>query len=308
MLRRGLVDLRDCNLYTKRVLVTSPPQYAGKLGSLLLEMGAHTLCAPTIDIGPLRRPEAIERLDHHIHRLVGEDDGCGDGSEKQRTTYSHVLFSSKNGIRATLARIDLVLPEGVNRLRRRQEEGTIVCYALGADADYATEVWGLHCERPTEASTQGLVREMTRRGEAKGARALVPVPWVGGGLVEPMVVPKFLAALENAGVVSTRVDVYETTARPAATSPAGDLLRRGLVDAVVFSSTAESQGLASACGGKEQLVACIDRFGITLAAHGPYTATGCSEYLGRSVTVVGKEFSSFHGVVKSLEDHYGSKN
>ena len=47
-----------------------------------------------------------------------------------------------------------------------------------------------------QASTQGLVRELQRQGRAEGARVLCPVPLVTGGLVEPPVVPRFLAALE----------------------------------------------------------------------------------------------------------------
>ncbi len=47
-----------------------------------------------------------------------------------------------------------------------------------------------------QASTQGLVAELQRRGEAEGARVLCPVPLVSGGLTEPPVVPRFLASLQ----------------------------------------------------------------------------------------------------------------
>ena len=47
-----------------------------------------------------------------------------------------------------------------------------------------------------QASTQGLVRALQRRGEAQGARVLCPVPLVTGGLTEPQVIPRFLASLQ----------------------------------------------------------------------------------------------------------------
>ncbi len=47
-----------------------------------------------------------------------------------------------------------------------------------------------------QASTQGLVAELQRRGEAEGAAVLCPVPRVAGGLTEPPIVPRFLAALQ----------------------------------------------------------------------------------------------------------------
>lgn len=46
-----------------------------------------------------------------------------------------------------------------------------------------------------QPSTQGLARELAERGEAAGRRVLCPVPHVLPPLVEPEVVPKFLAAL-----------------------------------------------------------------------------------------------------------------
>lgn len=39
------------------------------------------------------------------------------------------------------------------------------------------------CHLPAQASTQGLVKELEARGEARGARVLCPVPHVTGGLV-----------------------------------------------------------------------------------------------------------------------------
>lgn len=63
-----------------------------------------------------------------------------------------------------------------------------------------------------------------------------------GGLVEPPVVPRFIAALEAAGAAATRVPAYLTTLGlpgPQYCSVEAQLLQQGHIDAVAFSSTAE---------------------------------------------------------------------
>ena len=122
------------------------------------------------------------------------------------------------------------------------------------------------------------------------------------------------------------------------------LLSAGEIDAIIFSSTAEAQGLAMAAGGVEALLGMMARGNearrekrrrrrkgalrggsgsgngglggpdgdggddgdIVLAAHGPYTAAGASEVLGGGVriTVVPEDFSSFAGVVGALEEEF----
>ena len=112
------------------------------------------------------------------------------------------------------------------------------------------------------------------------------------------------------------------------------LLSAGEIDAVVFSSTAEAQGLAMAAGGVEALLGMMARGNearrekrkrgladgsgnsdkglgdldddddIVLAAHGPYTAAGASAVLGVPVPVVPEDFSSFAGVVGALEEEF----
>lgn len=55
--------------------------------------------------------------------------------------------------------------------------------ALGADGDVLQREFGLTLDvSPLEASTQGLVAELERRGGAKGARVLAPVPLVTGAI------------------------------------------------------------------------------------------------------------------------------
>ncbi|CAD7698649.1 unnamed protein product [Ostreobium quekettii] len=163
-----------------------------------------------------------------------------DGYLAELETFSHIAFTSKNGIRAVLQRLSVMhggIEQAVHVIRT---SGTRLC-ALGVDGDELRAAgMEVHVE-PEEASTLGLVRELVDRSEAKGSRILCPVPCVQGGLKEPQVVPRFLKALEDAGASPVRVDAYVTQAGcdPSDCSHEGELLRKGAIDAIAFSSTAE---------------------------------------------------------------------
>jgi uroporphyrinogen-III synthase len=62
----------------------------------------------------------------------------------------------------------------------------------------------------------------------------------------------------------------------------------------------QAQGLCQLLGGRDALVSAVQRHGTVLAAHGPYTAAGAGDVLGLPVTVVSKNFSTFHGLVQAL--------
>jgi uroporphyrinogen-III synthase len=66
-----------------------------------------------------------------------------------------------------------------------------------------------------------------------------------GGLTEPIIVPRFLEALKDAGAYPTRVPAYLTTlgARKADVVKEMEMLMRGAVSAIVLTSTAEVRGL-----------------------------------------------------------------
>lgn len=190
-----------------------------------------------------------------------------------------MLFSSRNGIEATLSQAVALAGSQKEAAALLSASGAKM-YALGADAAVVHQ-WGLACEMPAEASTQGLARHLAETGEAQGSRALCPVPLVCGGLEEPDVVPKFMRALSERGVDAERVNAYLT--RPGLSheqcSHERELFLSGLVDSVIFSSTAEAQGLAR-CLGVDVIERAVQGGSTVLAAHGPYTAKGVERTLG----------------------------
>lgn len=71
--------------------------------------------------------------------------------------------------------------------------------------------------------------------------------------------PRFLAALETAGAEAHRVPAYVTRQGVSAEdiAPEAALMRGGCVDAMIFTSTAEAQGLVAALGGADVLQALV---------------------------------------------------
>lgn len=126
---------------------------------------------------------AITRLRDEQHRQK-----LGEALEDRLPSFSHLLFTSKNGILAVLGHLEQRLGSQEAAISALAASGAEI-YALGRDADLLRSL-GINALRPDEASTSGLVSHLARRGALAGSRCLCPVPLVTGGLVEPPVVPK----------------------------------------------------------------------------------------------------------------------
>ncbi len=92
--------------------------------------------------------------------------------------------------------------------------------------------------------------------------------------------PRFLAALADAGVVPVRAEAYLTTlgAPPEACAAEVALMAAGHVHAVAISSTAEVQGMLLQVGGVEAFKAIVTKHQVLLAAHGPYSESSIFSY------------------------------
>eukprot|EP00667_Euglena_gracilis_P016693 EG_transcript_17485 len=297
----------------RRVLITAPRSYAAALAARLVAAGARPLHIPgVVTCRLLAGSSEAQQLDNALHRLL-------------QGRYTHVAFTSRAGIEAILERLaalgpDLspeprpattaadrpaVLAAGAARLA-----GTNVrVWALGADAQ-ALRVAGVpEVQTPAVPSTDGLVSALAQTTLPPNAAVLCPVPHVAPPLVEPPVVPQFLAALADLGANPDRVPAYETAPGTAvgAAAPELELLGSGAVAAAIFTSAAEAQGLARAAGGVPELVAALRRGNVVLAAHGPTTARGVESVLGLdpgAISVVPKDSASFAGVVEALQEAF----
>lgn len=276
----------------RRVAFTTPQTggggaYGGRLGALLRQRGAHPVPVPTIAV----QPHDPDRLRPFL--LPGALD-----------PFAALAFTSRSGISA-FAR---ALPSSHHPLSDASFALPFTVAALGSDADlldraFLSRLCGddigtrVSVLVPDVATPAGLVEAL---GRGSGHRVLCPVPDVVG-LREPPVVPNFLAGLEAAGWVPVRAPAYTTRwAGPGCAEALVDP-DAAAPDALVFTSTAEVEGLLKgldAAGWSwERLTARWP--GMVVAAHGPVTADGARR-LGVQVDVVSARFSSFHGVLDAL--------
>jgi uroporphyrinogen-III synthase len=280
----------------RRVAFTTPQTggagYGDRLGALLRQRGARPVPVPTIAV----QPHEPDRLRPFL--LPGALD-----------PFAALAFTSRSGISA-FAR---ALPPSSSYSHHRPLSDAsasalpFTVAALGSDADLldraflsrlcsdpGTRVAVLVPGVPTPA---GLVEAL---GPGSGRRVLCPVPDVVG-LREPPVVPDFLAGLEAAGWVAVRAPAYTTCWAGPGCAEALVGPDAAAFDAIVFTSTAEVEGLLKGLDAAGWTCARLRARwpGMVVAAHGPVTAAGARS-LGVEVDVVSARFSSFHGVVDAL--------
>eukprot|EP01047_Picozoa_sp_COSAG01_P073769 COSAG01_NODE_12123_length_1797_cov_26.290342_1_plen_299_part_00 len=252
----SLVAESSLPLSGRRIVVTAPRNYAGRLIEQLLKLGARPLWMPMITTGPL---VDNSELDGALRLLAADA-----SSNRASRAYAYVAFTSRNGIDAFINRARALGLAGDLRALLR---GCTVC-ALGKDAQ-ALEAAGVDVGLlPSVSSPAGIVRELKERPHVRGARILVPVPVVSG-VREPNVVPNFIASLEALEMDVHRVPAYATAAVLAGNDVEEELLLAGKVDAIAFSSTAEATALAKRLG-KTNLATLASRTAV--CCFGPVTA------------------------------------
>ena len=255
-------------LYGKRILITAPRNYAARLTRQIILKGGLPILMPSIETCSLIDPTALDPV------------------LRQLDDFDWLAFTSRNGIDAFLQRLEF-LGLSLSTLQRCQ-----VC-AIGQDAERLTTL-GLTVDlAPTEPSPMGIVAELAQCPDIQGKRILVPAPEVVG-LPEPDVIPKFISALKRLGMQVTRTSAYITRCLDKANYPVElDLIRRGKIDVIAFSSTGEVEGFLKMVNTKDDYAQC------QIACFGPYTAAN-AEKLGLSVAIVADDYSSFAGFAEAI--------
>uniref|UniRef100_A0ACD5Y0H3 Uncharacterized protein n=1 Tax=Avena sativa TaxID=4498 RepID=A0ACD5Y0H3_AVESA len=269
--------------------------YGGRLDALLRQRGAHPLPVPTIAI----RAHEPDRLRPFL--LPGALD-----------PFAALAFTSRSGI-AAFSRALPSSPSANLPLSDAASALPFTVAALGSDADLLDYAFLARLSRdagrvavlvPDVPTPAGLVAAL---GRGSGRLVLCPVPAVDG-LREPPVVPNFLAALEAAGWVAVRAPAYTTCWAGPGCAEVLVAPDAAVPDAIVFTSSAEVEGLLKGLDAAGWSWARIrTRWpDMVVAAHGPVTAEGVRR-LGIEVDVVSSRFSSFHGVLDALAATFGSQ-
>ncbi|MDY6936201.1 MAG: uroporphyrinogen-III synthase [Cyanobacteriota bacterium] len=255
-------------LWGKRILITAPRNYASRLSQEIVEWGGLPILMPTIETCRLENSTALDRALQQLDR------------------FDWITFTSRNGIDATIERLQQLgrSPSVLKTCR--------LC-AIGRDAHRLEQLGISATIVPTEPSPQGIAIELSRIDDIASQNILVPVPEVVG-IPEPDIVPKFIAALESFSTNVTRVAAYTTRkVLPQGSKIELDLLRRGCIDAIAFSSSAEIESFARTIDAPQ------DFAGSAIACFGPYTAAS-AKALGMDVAIVAKDYSSFAGFARSI--------
>jgi uroporphyrinogen-III synthase len=280
------------SLVGRRVAFTTPQTggggtYGGRLGALLRQRGVHPVPVPTITV----RPHDPDRLRPFL--LPGALD-----------PFAAVAFTSRSGI-STFADA-LPASSSHHPLSDAASALPFTVAALGSDADLLDEAFlsrlcgdaGRVAVVVPDVPTPAAIVEAL--GPGSGRRVLCPVPDVVG-LREPPVVPDFLAGLKAAGWVAVRAPAYATCWAGPGCAEALVAADAAAFDALVFTSTAEVEGLLKGldAAGWSWMGLRARWSGMVVAAHGPVTADGARR-LGVEVDAVSARFSSFRGVLDAL--------
>lgn len=261
-----LVSSEQQALFGRRILITAPRNYALRFAQAVLRQGGLPILMPTIETDLL--PDYTEL----------------DAALRQHQHLDWIGFTSRNGIESVLHRCD-ALGLALKDLNH--------CHlaAIGRDAERLREV-GLRVSLlPSEPSPRGIVAELAQRPASRGQRILVPAPAVEG-LEEPDVIPNFVAGLEEITMIPVRVPAYRTRVLEAQRYQLElDLIRRGVVDAIAFSSAGEVAGFLSMIEPPTD--------GPAICCFGPYTAANARR-MGLEPSVVASDFSSFDGFVAAI--------
>lgn len=256
----------------KRIVITAPRPYAGRLATALILQGGLPIIMPSIETCAL---DPAPDLDHALQHL-------GD--------FSWIAFTSRTGIQALILRLQqLDIP--LFLLNQCQ-----IC-AIGQDAEQLQKL-GVRVDLiPAESSPAGIVAALAQIPEIETQRILVPIPQVEG-MPEPDIVPEFIADLKELGLTVVSVPAY-VTRRLDATDYVVELeqIRQGQVNAIAFSSTAEISALLQMIDADTIAKNCL------IACFGPYTA-GNAKDLGLSVDIVSQDFSSFTGFAEAIAQFF----
>ncbi|WP_290882067.1 uroporphyrinogen-III synthase [Fischerella sp.] len=259
-------------LYSKRIIVTAPRNYAVRLSQQLIQQGALPLLMPTIETCLL---DDFAELDTALAKI---------------DAFDWIAFTSRNGIDAFFQRLEYL---GLDPWLLKN-----CCFsAIGKDAEQLA-AFGVKVDLiPQQPSPEGIIAELAKIPDIREKTILVPVPEVVG-VPEPDIIPNFVASLEKLGMSVTRVPTYMTRRLDKCFYEVElRLIRQGNIDVIAFSSTAEVAGFLQMVSSKEDYEQCA------IACFGPYTATNAKK-LGLNVSIVAKDYSSFAGFAEAIASFF----
>jgi len=234
-------------LFGRRIVITRPRAQAAEFAESLEAWGAEVVSFPTIETTP---PPSWAPLDHAIERAQ---------------SFAWVVFTSANGVRVFFERLQALNADVRDWQRARFA-------AIGPQTAKALRAYCVRVEVVAdEFRAEGVVAALGRAGVA-GQRILLPRA-AGARQVLPQ-------QLRDQGADVEEVITYTTVPPSSPAVEICELLRRGEVDLVTFTSSSAVHNFVSLLGGD----AAAALAGAAVGCIGPVTAETARSY-GMEVAV-----------------------
>jgi uroporphyrinogen III methyltransferase/synthase len=263
-LRHKLRWFENKPLFGKRILVTRRKEQAGALSETLSLAGAEPIEMPAIEI---EMASSQVNLDEVLPRL---------------SDFHWLLFTSVNGVESFFNHLHR------HGLDSRKLYGLKVC-AIGEVTAAALGKYGIQPDLvPQKYSSHNILICLKQEG-IKGERLLLPC--------SQMVNKELIYGLSELGAEIEPVVAYHTLPVSSGDSKMKELLMKGEVDVVTFTSPSTVRGLVTVMEGNVEalnkaVIACI----------GPVTAAAATESKLR-VDVIAKKYT-IDGLVEALVERY----
>jgi len=266
-LRERLRWFDNLPLFGKRILVTRSEHQAKELSQLLLSRGALPVQMPVIEISP---PRSWRELDRAIRNLK---------------SYGWAVFTSVNAVYIFWKRLYAL------GLDSRWLADTKIG-AIGPATAGALEERGIHPDYVPEIYTsQGFLAGLKKKDIA-GCKVLLPRADIADNEISD--------GLVRLGAEIHQVTAYRTTTATKSASQAKQLLSRGEIDVITFTSASTVNNLLAILGQKWEVIKRAK-----LACIGPKTAVVLTEK-GIKADIVACEHT-IPGLVEALEHYFQGK-
>lgn len=263
-LREQLRWFDNLPLFGKRVLVTRAEHQAKELSQLLLERGTMPVEMPVIKIGPTR---AWKELDQAILNLK---------------SYGWLIFTSVNAVEMFWKRLYALNLDA-------RWLGGIKIGVIGPATAQAIEERGLRPDYlPEVYTTQGFLAGL-KKADIAGCRVLLPRADIASN--------ELTDGLAKLRTEVHQVTVYKTTTATNGISQGKQMLLRGEIDVITFTSASTVNSLLAILGQKWEVIKRAK-----LACIGPNTAEALSQK-GLKADIVATEHT-IPGLVAATEEYF----
>ena len=260
-------------LFGKRVLVTRPRDQAAELIDRLTALGAESIEAPMIRMGPPEDPDPLLR------------------AAANPEAFDWIIFTSANAVDAFMT----ALLDGERDVRALK--GPRICTSGTATADKLA-TYGIKVDLiPREFRADAVVASLLAQGPMEGVRVLLPRADIGREVIAEQ--------LREAGADVTEVIAYRTMLEDAQREGDPDIygmLLEGKVDVATFTSPSAIRNFAKIHGAEQ--VADLLR-NTVVATIGPVTADAARQ-LGIHVTIQPKTYT-VPALVDAIAAHYAAQ-